>query len=665
MFATAALAQAPRPPVDKFTRLLDAPKSYAGHAFESIRVNGAMTALEFGGGIGGGGSTNWGDIYGVISDQTDLQSALDEKITKKAIKVTTDYAIQPGDLEVLADASLSAITIFLPVSAADGQPYHIKKVDDSSNVVTVATQSGDLIDGAALIGLTEQYADALLIAGDANYWDNTGTSGDFAFLDLSDTPSSYSGQSGKIPAVNATEDGLEFIVVSGTGTVTNFSAGDLSPLFTTTEATTTTTPALNFVLSNADAHTFLSNNTGSSAPPSFVAATTANIDASTDRNYVTDAELTVIGNTSGTNTGDQDLSGYQPLDADLTAIAALTGTDTIYYRSAANTWTPVAIGSNIDFIAGTLSANGNITFLSLSDTPSSYSGEAGKVAAVNATEDGLEFIPPPSGGGMTIGDPVTSGNANDILFVDGSGNLGQNDGFTFDGTTATIPGGIVNAATGFQIGGAGASGHYLRGNGTTFVDGTIQVADVPTLNQNTTGSAATLTTGRNLWGQSFNGSANVAGNIELGTDGTTDTTLARASAGVASVEGVNLLRTSDIVAVPGFGFTADGSGGTVATGVAGYVTVHGAGTITGWSIVATGSSPTCTIDVWKIASGTALPTVTNTIMGTKPALSTGNVKESTTMTGWTTTFSDGDVFGFNVDAVANATRITFQLTRSQ
>ena len=30
-----------------------------------------------------------------------------------------------------------------------------------------------------------------------------------------------------------------------------------------------------------------------------------------------------------------DLSGYQPLDADLTAIAALTGTNTIYYRSAA------------------------------------------------------------------------------------------------------------------------------------------------------------------------------------------------------------------------------------------------------------------------------------------------------------------------------------------
>ena len=38
-------------------------------------------------------------------------------------------------------------------------------------------------------------------------------------------------------------------------------------------------------------------------------ATTADIAASTNKNYVTDAQLVVIGNTSGINTGDQDLSG--------------------------------------------------------------------------------------------------------------------------------------------------------------------------------------------------------------------------------------------------------------------------------------------------------------------------------------------------------------------
>ncbi len=56
---------------------------------------------------------------------------------------------------------------------------------------------------------------------------------------------------------------------TGSGTVTNFSAGDLSPLFTTSEATTTTTPALTFNLSNAGAYTNFGNNTSSSAAPSF------------------------------------------------------------------------------------------------------------------------------------------------------------------------------------------------------------------------------------------------------------------------------------------------------------------------------------------------------------------------------------------------------------
>ncbi len=45
---------------------------------------------------------------------------------------------------------------------------------------------------------------------------------------------------------------------------------------------------------------------------------------------------------------------YQPTDADLTALAALTGTNTLYYRSAANTWTAVTIGGNLSFLGGTL-----------------------------------------------------------------------------------------------------------------------------------------------------------------------------------------------------------------------------------------------------------------------------------------------------------------------
>ncbi len=53
------------------------------------------------------------------------------------------------------------------------------------------------------------------------------------------------------------------------GTVTSFSAGALSPLFTTTVATATTTPALSFTLSNAAADSWFGNAAGSSGVPAF------------------------------------------------------------------------------------------------------------------------------------------------------------------------------------------------------------------------------------------------------------------------------------------------------------------------------------------------------------------------------------------------------------
>lgn len=45
---------------------------------------------------------------------------------------------------------------------------------------------------------------------------------------------------------------------------------------------------------------------------------------------------------------------FQPLDADLTAIAALTGISVIYYRSAADTWSPITVGTGLSFTSGTL-----------------------------------------------------------------------------------------------------------------------------------------------------------------------------------------------------------------------------------------------------------------------------------------------------------------------
>jgi hypothetical protein len=61
------------------------------------------------------------------------------------------------------------------------------------------------------------------------------------------------------------------------------------------------------------------------------------------------------------------------------------------------------------------------------------------------------------------------------------------------------------------LAGAVTSGSYLRGNGTDVVMSAIQVADVPTLNQNTTGTAA-----------------NVSGTVAVANGGTGATTVANA-----------------------------------------------------------------------------------------------------------------------------------------
>jgi Collagen triple helix repeat (20 copies) len=60
---------------------------------------------------------------------------------------------------------------------------------------------------------------------------------------------------------------------------------------------------------------------------------------------------------------------YQPLDADLTALAALTGIGVIYYRSAANVWSSVTIGTGLTFTSGTLAASIDTSTLAPKDSP--------------------------------------------------------------------------------------------------------------------------------------------------------------------------------------------------------------------------------------------------------------------------------------------------------
>jgi hypothetical protein len=88
------------------------------------------------------------------------------------------------------------------------------------------------------------------------------------------------------------------------------------------------------------------------------AATTADIAASTNKNYVTDAQLTKINNTSGTNTGDQTLPTLSSLGAvaSNTLITAATNTKITYdakglvTAGAAATTADIADSSNRRYV---------------------------------------------------------------------------------------------------------------------------------------------------------------------------------------------------------------------------------------------------------------------------------------------------------------------------
>ena len=102
---------------------------------------------------------------------------------------------------------------------------------------------------------------------------------------------------------------------------------------------------------------------------------------------------------------------------------------------------------------------------------------------------------------ITVADESSDTTCFPVFTTAATGNLGPKSGsnLTFNSSSGLL------TATSFS--GSGASLTSL--NGSNISSGTIAAARVATLNQNTTGSAATLTTARNIGGVSFDGSANI------------------------------------------------------------------------------------------------------------------------------------------------------------
>jgi hypothetical protein len=327
-----------------------------------------------------------------------------------------------------------------------------------------------------------------------------------------------------------------------------------------------------------------------------------------------------------TNLGATTLGGNLYTLADVAAIrfVQINADNTITTMDAATFRTAIGAGSgegSVTSVAGTGTVNG----ISLSGTVTS-SGNitlGGALTGVNLTTQVTGTLPVANGGtgattstgsgavvlatGPTLAGPTFTAP---VLGTPTSGNFstGTFTWPTFDqsttGTASNVTGvvAIANGGTGAStaqaglnaLAGAVTSGSYLRGNGTNVLLSTIQAADVPTLNQNTTGTASNVT-----------GIVAVANGGTGLTAGTSGGVLYYSASGTLASSAV--LAASSLVLGGGAGVapstTTTGAGVVTALGAAanaatGFVTGNGTATLTNKRVTTRVNAQTTTTSPW-------------------------------------------------------------------
>lgn len=105
----------------------------------------------------------------------------------------------------------------------------------------------------------------------------------------------------------------------------------------------------------------------------------------------------------------------------------------------------------------------------------------------------------------------------------------------------------------------------------------------------------------------------------------------------------------------------DGGGSAVTTGLKGYLEIPFACTITGWTLLADVSG-SIVVDIWKDTYANYPPVVGDTITASaKPTITTATKNQSSTLTGWTTSVTAGDILAFNVNSVTTITKFTLSV----
>ena len=333
----------------------------------------------------------------------------------------------------------------------------------------------------------------------------------------------------------------------------------------------------------------------------------------------------VVGSATNVAGGAANQIVYNTAASTTSFITAPTVSSTfLKWDGAAFVWDTAGAGSvsSVDVSGGTtglttsggpITSSGTITIAGTLNVANGGTGQTtytdGQLLIGNTTGNTLAKATLTAGTGIS----VTNGSGSITIAATNNGTVtsvdvsGGTTGLTFSGGPVTSSGTITMAgtlaianggsgqastqATMNAFAGATTSGQYLRGNGSNVVMSAIQAADVPTLNQNTTGSAgsvanaATFTsTGGAAAGATFNGSAPVT--IDYSTVGAPSAT----GTGASGTWGISITGTaatatnlaggaaSNIVYQSGVGTTA-----FLANGTAGQVLLSNGASAPSWA----------------------------------------------------------------------------------